>query len=152
MDNSFLLEPMYWNWFILGMILLVIEITVSGFFFLWPGIAALVVGLIYVLAPGLSLEVGLILFAVLSLLSAYGWRAYRQKNPLATQEPTLNQRGNQYVGREFQLAQATTQGSGEINVDGAIWRTRGPDLPAGARIRVVAVDGNRLVVEAIEST
>jgi inner membrane protein len=148
---NWLLEPMYWNWFILGAVLLVVEMTIGGFFFLWPGVAALIVGLIYLVVPGMSLEIALILFAILSLLSAYAWRAYRQKNPLTSPEPALNQRSNQYIGRTFVLGQATQSGVGEITADGAVWRTRGPDLPAGARVKVVGVDGNRLLVEAADT-
>ncbi|MER2634298.1 MAG: NfeD family protein, partial [Rhizobiaceae bacterium] len=33
-----------WNWFVLGFVLLALEILVPGVFLLWIGIAALVVG------------------------------------------------------------------------------------------------------------
>ena len=34
-----------WSWFVLGLILLGVEVAAPGFFFLWFGVAAILVGL-----------------------------------------------------------------------------------------------------------
>ena len=41
-------------------------------------------------------------------------------------------------------------GRGRIRVDDTYWRAEGQDQPAGARVRVVAVDGVVLKVEGVE--
>ena len=46
------------------------------------------------------------------------------------------------------LEQAIIDGSGRAKVDDALWVVAGPDLPAGSRVRVVAVDGMTLKVQA----
>jgi membrane protein implicated in regulation of membrane protease activity len=43
--SGWLLEPIYWNWWLLGVVLMIIEAIAPGFFFLWMGVAALLVGL-----------------------------------------------------------------------------------------------------------
>ena len=43
--SAWLLEPTYWNWMLLGVVLMAIEAISPGFFFLWMGVAALLVGL-----------------------------------------------------------------------------------------------------------
>ena len=35
-----------------------------------------------------------------------------------------------------------------LKVDETIWRVESPDLPAGAKVRVIAVDGATLKIEA----
>ena len=42
--SAWLLEPVYWNWWLLGVVLMAIEAIVPYFFFLWMGVAALLVG------------------------------------------------------------------------------------------------------------
>ena len=39
--SAWLLEPAYWNWWLIGVVFMAIEAIVPGFFFLWMGVAAL---------------------------------------------------------------------------------------------------------------
>jgi hypothetical protein len=56
------------------------------------------------------------------------------------------------VGRDFLLERAIVNGAGAIRVHDSVWRVTGPDLPAGARVRVTAVEeGVLLRVEPIAS-
>ncbi|WP_346433040.1 NfeD family protein [Breoghania sp.] len=65
-------------------------------------------------------------------------------------DPALNRRGAHYVGREFVLGEPIAQGVDRLHVDDTVWRISGPDLPAGAKVRVVEVDGSVLKVAASE--
>jgi len=47
MIERIVLELGPWNWMVLGFALLALEIVVPGFFLLWIGIAALVVGVVH---------------------------------------------------------------------------------------------------------
>ncbi len=82
--NAWLLEPTYWNWMLLGVVLMAIEAIVPGFFFLWMGVAALLVGLALTVLPGMGWAWQLMLFAVLSVGSIAAWRLRlrRQATPL----------------------------------------------------------------------
>lgn len=131
----------FWHWWILAGALLILEVTAPAFFFLWLGMAAAATGLIIMVFPTLPLESQLVLFSVLSVVAVLAWRKYREAHPTLTDQPNLNRRGRQYVGREFTLEAPIVNGVGKVTVDDSTWRVRGPDLPIGARVRVHGVDG-----------
>lgn len=140
----------FWHWMILGLGLAVIEVLVPGTFFLWLGIAAGLTGLALLALPGLGWEYQLIVFGVLSVASVAGWRFYLTRRPIQTDDATLNRRGEQYVGRVFTLVEPIADGRGTVRVGDSNWRADGPDLPAGARVRVTGVAGTVLKVERAE--
>ncbi len=139
----------FWQWWIAALVLLVLEVFVPGAFFLWMGVAAGVTGLLLYLIPTLGWEYQLLLFAVLSVASIIVWRVYLRRHPTATDRPTLNRRGEQYVGRLFTLEEPIVNGSGKIRVDDSTWKIEGADCPGGSRVRVTGVDGTVLRVEPV---
>jgi hypothetical protein len=139
--NAWLLEPVYWNWWLLGVALMAVEAILPGFFFLWMGVAALVVGLVLTVFP-LAWTYQVLLFAVLSVGSIVAWRFRLRRHPTRTEDPLLNRRGHQYVGRVFTLDAPVVNGHGKIRVDDSTWKVVvDQDCPAGARLRIVGVDG-----------
>ena len=140
----------FWHWWILAGVLLILELTSPVFFFLWLGFAAAAVGFILLIVPGMSLEIQLVLFGVLSVVAVVAWRRYREVHPPTSDQPLLNQRGQQYTGRIFTLENPIVNGEGKVEVDDSTWRVKGPDLPAGHRIRVTGVDGVIFVVESAD--
>jgi hypothetical protein len=83
----------YWHWWAFGGALAIIEAFVSGFVFLWLGIAAGVVGTLLWLWPGIGPDYQVLLFAVLSVASVHGWRRWRSAHPALGEQPNLNRRG-----------------------------------------------------------
>lgn len=140
----------FWHWWILAAALIVLELFAPGAFFLWIGISAAVVGGLLWLLPNTTWETQLVVFAVLSIVSVVGWRIYLRRHPIQTDRPVLNRRGHHYVGRVFTLEQPIINGSGKIRVDDSIWKVQGADLPAGAKIQVVGVDG--VVLQVVPAT
>lgn len=138
-----------WSWFILGLILLGLEILAPGTIFLWFGLSALVVGVV-ALTFDFAWQVHVVLFLVLSLISLLVGRRMMMKMASEKGDPGLNQRGSRYVGREFTLAAPLSEGAGNLSIDDTIWRITGPDLPAGTKVKVDSVDGARLVVSRAE--
>lgn len=140
----------FWHWWVLAGVLLILELTSPVFFFLWLGFAAAAVGFIILILPGTPVEAQLVLFGVLSVVAVVAWRRYREIHPPASDQPLLNQRGQQYAGRIFTLDHAIVNGDGKVEVDDSTWRVKGPDLPAGTRVRVIGVDGVIFIVESAE--
>jgi len=137
----------YWHWLIAAVVLVVLEVFSPGVFFLWLGVAAAVVGGILWLMPELSWQTQFVMFAVLSVVSIIVARVVLIRRPIETDEPTLNRRGEQYVGRVLVLTEAIENGVGKVRVDDTQWRVNGVDSPAGTRVRVTGVDGTVLRVE-----
>ncbi len=139
-----------WNWVIVGFALLAIEILAPGFFFLWLGIAALVIGTSALLIAW-PWQLQIIGFAVLSVASAYVGKTMMgyADDDGQTEDPHLNKRAARLQGRTFVLTEAIEHGSGRIKVDDSIWRVTGPDAPQGSTVRVVGGDGTVLTVEPV---
>jgi membrane protein implicated in regulation of membrane protease activity len=139
----------FWHWFIAAIILITLEMVVlPAVFFLWMGISAGVVGLLLMLIPDLAFMAQIITFAVISVVSLVAHKRYLKKNPPRTDEPTLNRRGEQYVGRTFTLEEAIENGVGKIKVDDSIWKVMGEDMTKGSKVKVTGVDGTVFKVEA----
>ncbi len=139
--SAWLLEPAYWNWWLLGVALMAIEAIAPGFFFLWMGVAALLVGLLLTLLP-MAWTYQVLLFALLSVGSIVAWRLRLRRHPTQTQDSLLNRRGHQYVGRVFTLEAPVVNGYGKIRVNDSTWKVAvDQDCPAGAKLRIVGADG-----------
>lgn len=140
----------YWYWFILGFALLVLEMILpTEFVLLWVGVAAVAVGGLAWLAPTLAWPVEVALWGVLSVAFILVWRHFKPLS-FVSDQPTLNRRGESYIGRRFTLEVPIVDGVGMLRVDDSRWRVTGPDqLPAGTQVRVVAADGATLRVEAV---
>jgi membrane protein implicated in regulation of membrane protease activity len=142
-------QPDFWHWWILALVLIIAETLLPGTFLLWMGISALVLGVLAWLMPAMGWEVQLMLFAILSLVSILAWRAWQRRHPDVSDQPMLNRRGAQYVGRVFVLESPIQNGYGKVRVDDTLWRVRGTDAEAGSRVRVKAADG--VVLEVVSA-
>ena len=140
----------YWHWWILAGVLLIIEVAAPSFFFLWLSIAAGITGLVLLAAPELGWEYQILLFSGLSVLSLTAFKRYQRANPVISDQPALNRRGEQYIGRTFTLAEPIKNNSGVISVDDSTWRITGTDLPSGTTVRVVGAEGTILKVEPLQ--
>ena len=136
-----------WNWFILAALLLLIEILAPGMFMLWLGLSAILVGIISS-AVVWSWQAQLIAFAVFAIAAVPAWRHFARKVEKPAESPFLNRRAEGYVGREFTLDKPIVGGVGTIRIDDTVWRIKGPDCPAGSRVRVSRAEGADLLVEA----
>jgi membrane protein implicated in regulation of membrane protease activity len=84
---------------------------------------------------------------VLDLALAFFWAHQSQAG---SEQPLLNRRGEQHVGRRVCVIEAIAGGEGRVRVADTVWRARGPDCTAGIWVRIVAVEGAYLVVAADE--
>jgi inner membrane protein len=136
-----------WAWIILGIVLIGIELVAPGAFFLWLGLAAVATGLLDA-ALDLSWQASALLFALLCVAAVILGRAVtRSKTQPEAEATPLNQRGQSLVGRVFTLETPIKDGEGRIRVDDSSWRVTGADRFAGAKVRVIRIDGSTLVVD-----
>lgn len=138
-----------YGWWLLALVLIGAEMLAPGYFLLWIGIAAGLMGIVTWIVPTMPALGQAVLFGALSIAAcAAYWRFLR---PLAEQrddQPLLNRRGAQLVGQRFVLSEAIVNGRGKVKVGDGSWLASGPDLPAGSEVEVVAVDGTTLSVRA----
>jgi membrane protein implicated in regulation of membrane protease activity len=137
-----------WAWFVLGLVLLALELVVPGGYFLWLGSAGIVTGLLTFI-PGLTWPWQFTIFGVLALAIVIGWTVITRNRRAITDSPYLNQRADRFVGHEAVIDEPIKDGFGRLTLGDSIWRIAGPDLAAGQKVRVVGADGAVLKVEAV---
>jgi membrane protein implicated in regulation of membrane protease activity len=138
-----------WSWWIIGLLLLGLEIVVPGSFFLWFGVSALIVGTSALLIDW-PWQFQIVGFVVLALaLVAIGRRYFSRAEE--SDRPFLNERAERLVGTSHVLGEPIVNGHGRVSIEDTSWRVSGPDTAAGTRVRVVGADGSILKVEPVSS-
>jgi inner membrane protein len=140
------LDP-HWFWLSLGLILGAVEILAPGFFLMWLGLAAILVGLLSWLLPGMIVPMQVALFAIFSVLTVYAGKKFLRDNPIASTDPMLNDRGARLTGEIVTVVEAISDGRGRVKVGDSEWNARGTDAAVGARVRVTGADGAVLLVD-----
>ena len=64
-------------------------------------------------------------------------------------QPDLNRRAAQLVGRVLIVEEAIEGGRGKVRVGDTLWPVEGPDAPVGAEVRVTAAKATVLLVERL---
>lgn len=138
-----------WLWFALAVALFILETIVPGIHFLWFGMAAGVVGIFALLVP-MSWQLQLIAFGLISIATLFLVRRSSSSDVAKSDEPTLNVRGAQYIGRRVEVADAIVNGRGKVRIGDTLWAAEGEDAAAGTAVEVTGVDGTVLVVARTE--
>jgi membrane protein implicated in regulation of membrane protease activity len=140
---------LWWHWLVLGLLLVLAEMaTAGGFYIIFFGAGALLVGALAGLGLVESVAAQTLLFSVLSIGSLLLFRGrllkVMQTDPQAPPIDTL-------VGESGVALETVAPGSvGRVELRGTAWSARNAtaaDLPKGTRCRVVRVDGLTLFVE-----
>jgi membrane protein implicated in regulation of membrane protease activity len=136
----------HWFWLSLGLILGVAEMVAPGFFLMWLGLAALIVGILDYFLP-ITLAYQVAMFAILSVLTVFAGKKFLQKHPIETDDIMLNDRGARMTGEIVIVVEPITNGHGRVKVGDSVWNARGMDADMGASVRVIGADGAVLLVE-----
>ena len=139
----------WWHWWIFAVLFLILEIFSPAAFFMWMGFAAAVTGLVVLVMP-MSWEMQFLLFAVLSVASILIGRTYFRRNPIESEQPIINERGQQLIGKTAVVENPIVNGKGRIHLGETTWSVSGPDAEAGQKVRIVGAEGAVLKVELVD--
>lgn len=137
-----------WGWIALGLVLVAIETIAPGMFLVWFGVAALIVGALSFLV-GMPFAVALVLFALLGVAAVFAGRALSRRSDVGGQGDRLHRLGENMIGRTAVLEEPLLNGQGRLRLDDTFWRITGPDMVAGARVRIAGIEGTVLRVESV---
>ena len=135
-------------WAEVALLLFAAEVLAPGAAMLWLAFAATAVFLVVFAVSGLSMLLQAVLFAVLAVVSILVWRRWFRAHQRESDNPALNRRTAALIGRVVDLREPIVGGRGRVQIADAFWDVVGPDLPAGARVKIVAADGMTLRVDA----
>ncbi|MGZ0188176.1 MAG: NfeD family protein [Alphaproteobacteria bacterium] len=141
----------YWHWLALAGIFAGLEILAPGVFLIFPGIAAVVVGVTILLLPELDWRLQLLLFAVLAVAFIFIGRRIYGRISESEDHHSLNRRADRLIGDVYPLTSGMTGGRGKVRVGDTDWLARleggkTDDIAEGAAMRVVAIEGATLLV------
>ncbi|HTR82890.1 MAG TPA: NfeD family protein [Reyranella sp.] len=142
-----MIKIVFWYWWALAAVLMVFEMLAPGVVFMFLAIGAVASGLVLLISSESSLELQLAVFAVIAVASAVALRPTLKRLQQRSAEPTLNARGDAMVGKIFVLDQPILAGRGRVVLGDGSWIVTGPDMVAGAKVRVAGVNGTELKVE-----
>jgi inner membrane protein len=134
----------HWFWLSLG----AAEMLAPGFFLMWLGLAALIVGVLDYFVP-ITIAYQVALFAILSVLTVTIAKKYFIGTNIESDDPKLNDRGARLMGEIVTVSEAISGGRGRVRVGDSDWNVRGPDAAVGERVRVTGSDGAVLMVEKL---
>ena len=140
----------WWMWMVAGFIMLATEMVVPGFFLLFFGIGAVLMGFFQLLVPGVELWVELLIFLTMSSL----WLALFRRKLVAYMEKKNPPKTVDSIQGEFALAIEDIE-PGQINkaeLRGASWNALNLGatvIVKGQRCRVELMDGLTLHVRSM---
>ena len=137
------------GWGALALVLFAAEALAPGAFMLWIGIGAAAVFVMVAVFADIPLLWQVVAFVLLSVVAIQCYRRWGRSHDRQSDQPLLNRRAEQLVGRVGVLDQPIIGGHGRIRLDDAFWVVDGPDLAAGTAVRVVAVHGMTLQVQPV---
>jgi membrane protein implicated in regulation of membrane protease activity len=149
--TDFLNAQPAWHWWALGAVLLALEIASTTQYLLWPGISALLVGLLKTLDPALDGRLAVFLFAVLAVAATIVWKRSHWGSAARSTHATLNERSAQYLGRHVTAVDDFAGTRGAVRVDDSRWNAMtadGTSPKKGDALVVTGSDGSTLQVKA----
>jgi len=148
MLGTWLLDVGPYHWLALAALLIGLEMIMPTQYLIWPGIAAVVTGLLTFLVA-LGWAVQLAIFAVLSIALVVASH-YLPQGAVAAVNNTLNRRMDQMIGRTAIVADDFRNGQGSVTVGDTRWSAQsvdGSDFAAGTRVEIVAAESTMLKVK-----
>jgi len=96
----------FWHWWIIAIILLILEMLSPGVFFMWIGLAAGVTGAVLLALPELGWEMQFVIFALASVLAVIVGKVWFTHNPINSEQPALNERSEDLIGKTVDIGTA----------------------------------------------
>ncbi len=87
---------------------------------------------------------------VVFALSAFGlwyWRQYAVQQRDLESASSPQRKGERFIGQVVTVPKGIENGLGRVQLGPQKWSLRGPDVPAGAQVRITGVDGRVLIVD-----
>jgi membrane protein implicated in regulation of membrane protease activity len=135
-------------WFLLGLVLFLIELAIPGFFIFFFGLGAWVTALVcLILTPGTNLQI--IIFALVSVLTLLAFRKVLKKKFFSSTGKVSEEVEDEFTGKEA-LAKVDFGGgkNGKVEFKGTTWTAESKtEISAGQRVIIIEKDSFKLIVK-----
>jgi len=147
MSTSILSRPEV-IWFIIGLVLFLLELVIPGFVIFFFGVGAWITALLcLIFDPGINLQV--IVFAITSVLSLLLFRKMIQKKFFYVREDRSDAVEDEFTGKEAVAKEDIHPGdNGKVEFKGTSWKAEcDSEIKAGQVVIIVRKENFKLIVE-----
>lgn len=147
MSTSILTRPEL-IWFIIGLVLFLLELVLPGFVIFFFGVGAWITALLCLIAePGINLQA--IVFAVTSVLSLILLRRMIQKKFFYSREELSKEVEDEFTGKEaIALTELTPGKDGKVEFKGTTWKAESEsEISKGQTVIIKNKENFKLFVE-----
>jgi len=138
-------------WFIIGLIMVLMEFVIPGLIVVFFGAGAWVTAILVAIFPGMVLWVQLMIFTVFSIVSLLLLRRLLKKHFFSDQEGAESEGLDDYIGRKAVVEKAIINGTGKIIFRGVSWDAfADEDIPEGASVTIIDKDSIKLKVKPVK--
>ena len=144
---EFFTELNHWHWLILVLLLLAGEAMGASGFLLGAAGAAATLVVLNLIGNDLSWQTQISVFAAVAVVLSWRyWKQFKSFNE-KTDQPELNDRAMQLVGRTLTLAKDLEGGEGKEQIGDTFWRVRAEsNLSAGTQVKVTGAQDRVLLI------
>ena len=141
----------WWHWIVLGVALIVIEMSTGTFFMLTLGVSAILVGIIDWMIP-ISFQMQLLLWIIFSILAIVAWLKWFKDKVISNSGQSDYRLDTLGVVTE----EIKPHHRGKVRFDTPVlgnteWHaTAKIEIPEGTRIKIVEVNGQLIEVNPLE--
>lgn len=135
-------------WFIIGLVLFLLELVIPGFVIFFFGVGAWITALMCLIAePNINLQV--IVFALTSVLSLLAFRKMIQKKFFYTREDRSEAVEDEFTGKEAVVKEDIGPGTlGKVEFKGTSWKAESDsDIKAGQMVIIISKENFKLIVQ-----
>lgn len=135
-------------WFIIGLVLFLLELVLPGFVIFFFGVGAWITALLcLVTEPGTNLQV--VVFAIISVLSLLAFRKMIQKRFFYVREDRSDAVEDEFTGKEAHaVADFSAEKRGKVDFKGTTWEAESESvIKAGQIVIVLEKENFKLKVE-----
>jgi len=147
METSIFSKPELF-WFIVGLVLFLLELVVPGFVIFFFGIGAWVTALICLVAqPGTDFQI--IIFAITSVLALIGLRKMIQKKFFFSKEGLSEAVEDEFTGKEaISITDIIPGMTGKVEFKGTTWKAESKsEIKEGQSVIIIEKENFKLLVE-----
>lgn len=145
-------EITLWKWWVLGGVLLALELVSGTTYLLWLAAAAFATGLV-LLGFEPVWQVQILIFAICAFAFTGLGRRFISPVWMKSDSPDLNEGPTRVVGRTAIATSDFTGGNGRVRLDDTVWGATAPldeIVAQGEVVHVTGLDGTTLVVRRQE--
>jgi membrane protein implicated in regulation of membrane protease activity len=135
-------------WFVLGLLFLLAELVIPGFFIFFFGLGAWVTALVCLIwDPGINLQI--IIFAITSVLTLIGLRRIIQKKFFYSKERKSEEVEDEFTGKEaVATVDFSTDKKGKVEFKGTTWKAESDsEIKRGQTVIIINKENFKLIVE-----